>query len=266
MITKTELVSQFRDLGVRMEDALMVHASLRSLGPVDGGPDAVVWALRDAVGSQGSLLTYGSWDRSPYEETLNGACLDAGARAAWPAFDPAVASTYPGFGYLNEVLRRLPGAQRSAHPDASMIAIGPNAGRLLVPHRLGHAFGPGSPLERFLEIDGRVLLLGAPLDAVTVLHYAEAVARISRKRRVTYEMPMLVHGRKVWCQAEDFDSNGILDCFAVEGEMDAVETIARLYVSEGYASVGKVGDATCHLFDARGIVEYGVRWLERLFR
>ncbi|WP_142244972.1 AAC(3) family N-acetyltransferase, partial [Klebsiella pneumoniae] len=35
------------------------------------------------------------------------------------------------------------------------------------------------------------LLLGAPLNSVTALHYAEAVADIPNKRWVTYEMPML---------------------------------------------------------------------------
>jgi hypothetical protein len=91
------------------------------------------------------------------------------------------------------------------------------------------------------------------------------MARIPDKRRVTYEMPILENGRKVWRRAEDFDSNGILDAFRVEGEMDAVETIARLYVSEGRATTGRVGAAACHLFEAEDLVAYGIRWLERLF-
>lgn len=264
-VTMVDLVRDLAALGIQPGDVVMVHASLRAIGPVDGGAATVARALRAAVGDAGTLMAYGSWDRSPYDETLESAVLSPEAREAWPAFDPITAGTYPGFGHLNEHLRRLPGALRSAHPDASMIAVGERAAHLVAPHALGQAFGPNSPLERFVMANGRVLLLGAPPDAVTVLHYAEAVARIPGKRRVRYEMPVLEGGRKVWKPAEEFDSNGILDAFSVEGEMDAVETIARLYLSEERALTGRVGAAACSLIEAQDIVTYGVRWLERLF-
>ncbi|HDK5188857.1 TPA: AAC(3) family N-acetyltransferase, partial [Staphylococcus aureus] len=99
--------------------------------------------------------------------------------------------TYRGFGLLNQFLVQAPGARRSAHPDASMVAVGPLAETLTEPHELGHALGEGSPVERFVRLGGKALLLGAPLNSVTALHYAEAVADIPNKRWVTYEMPML---------------------------------------------------------------------------
>ena len=170
MTTKEDLVGDFGRLGICDGDTIMVHASLKAIGPVDGGPAMIVEALVDAVGQRGNLLAYVSWDRSPYEETLSGRRLSDAEREAWPAFDPATAGTYRGFGVLNDFICGYPGAWRSAHPDASMAAIGPRASELVRPHRLGDAYGPGSPLERFVSMRGRVLMLGAPLDAVTVLH------------------------------------------------------------------------------------------------
>lgn len=264
--THATLVRELRDLGLAAGDVVMVHASLKAIGPVVGGAEAVVAGLLESVLPGGTLMGYASWDRSPYEETLNGATLPAAAREAWPAFDPATAGVWPGFGLLNAFLCAAPGAVRSAHPDASMVAVGARAGELIGEHRLGQAFGPGSPVERLVQMGGKVLMLGAPLDAVTVLHYAEAIADISGKRRVTYEMPMLdATGAKVWRRTEEFDSNHILDCFAAEGAMDAVETIARLYVGDGRGRSGQVGRAACHLFDAGDIVAYGKAWLERNF-
>lgn len=244
----------------------MVHASLKALGPVDGGPAAVVAALMDAVGPRGTIMGYASWDRSPYAETLDGARLDDTARRDWPAFDPATGGVYRGFGLLNHFIAQAPGARRSAHPDASMVALGARAGELAEPHRLGQAFGPGSPIERFIGMGGKILLLGAPLDSVTALHYAEAVADIPGKRRVRYEMPLQgPDGRTVWQTCEDFDSNGILDCFAVEGGPDAVETVARVYVGLGRHREGMVARAHCYLFDARDLVSFGVNWLQEQF-
>lgn len=253
-------------IGIEAGATLIVHASLKSVGRVTGGPAALVSALLDAVEPEGHLLSYASWDRSPYEETLNGRRLGSEERRSWPAFDPATSASYPGFGALNEFLRRHPGALRSANPDASFVAIGPSAHMLVDPHQPGSAYGPGSPLERFLRLDGKVLLLGAPLSTVTLLHYAEAVADIPGKRRVTYEMPVRnASGCKVWQRHEDYDSNGILDCFASPDEPDAIERIATDFVNEGHGVRGRVGQADCYLFEGRPLVDYGIRWLEARF-
>ncbi|CAI9416900.1 hypothetical protein ANOBCDAF_03839 [Pleomorphomonas sp. T1.2MG-36] len=76
MHTEATLAADLRRLGIRPGDLVMVHASLKAIGPVDGGARAIVDALRAAVGPEGTLMGYASWDRSPYEETLNGAVLD----------------------------------------------------------------------------------------------------------------------------------------------------------------------------------------------
>ena len=114
MHTEATLAADLRRLGIRPGDLVMVHASLKAIGPVDGGARAVVDALRAAVGPEGTLMGYASWDRSPYEETLNGNVLDDEARWTWPPFDPATAGTYRGFGLLNRFLVETPGARRSA--------------------------------------------------------------------------------------------------------------------------------------------------------
>lgn len=106
---------------------------------------------------------------------------------------------------------------------------------------------------------------GAP-QIVQALHHAETLADIPNKRRVRYEQPVLdERGRKVWRGAEEFDTNGILDVFAQNGAMDAVETIARAYVAEGRHRAGRVGQANCHLFDAQDLVHFGQAWLEQRF-
>ncbi|KAB2785011.1 aminoglycoside 3-N-acetyltransferase [Brucella anthropi] len=266
MHTRGAIIESLQKLGVQLGDLLMVHASLKAIGPVEGGAETIVAALRSTVGPSGTLMGYASWDKSPYEETLNGARLGDDARRSWPPFNPATAGTYRGFGLLNQFLVQAPGARRSAHPDASMVAVGPLAETLTQPHELGHALGEGSPIERFVRLGGKVLLLGAPLNSVTALHYAEAVADIPNKRRVTYEMPIAgSDGEVVWKTAADFDSNGILDCFAIEGAPDAVETIATAYVQLGRHRGGIVGSAPCYLFDAQDIVSFGVAYLEQHF-
>lgn len=263
---RRRLAREFHALGVRPDDTLMVHASIRSVGPIAGGAKTLLSALRDAVGVGGTLMGFASWRDSPHEETLDGRELPPERREAWPAFDPLSAAVYSGFGMFNELIRMEPDASRSAHPDASMVAVGRHARWLTAHHAFDDAYGPTSPLGRLVEASGRVILLGAPLDSVTILHLAEAVARIPGKRHVSYEMPVLEQdGRKTWVRCSNFDSNGILDCFAMTDGMDAVESMARAYVKQCQHAVGKVGEANCRLFEARDLVAFGVKWLEERF-
>src|SRR5690606_27402989 len=50
------LVQDLRALGVRAGDSLMVHASLRKIGPVQEGANGVIEALDAAVSPGGTLL------------------------------------------------------------------------------------------------------------------------------------------------------------------------------------------------------------------
>lgn len=243
----------------------MVHASLRAVGAIDGGPQVLLDALIEALGPDGTLMAFVSWDRSPYDLTLGCAELPVDRIDVDLRFNPADAAPYPGFGAFNRFICAHPAVERSLHPDASMAAIGRNAAWLVTPHRLGEAYGRGSPVERFLETNGMVLTLGSGPDAITVLHYAEAAARIAGKRRVSYWMPPVAGAGDQWQPVSDWDSNGILDEFTTQEGPDAVECIAREYLELGRHLSGPIGNAHAQLIDATDIVQFGIQWLEQKF-
>ncbi len=51
----------------------------------------------------------------------------------------------------------------------------------------------------------------------------------------------------------------------VLGREDYVGYIARSALAAGKRRSGPVGEATAYLFDARGLVEHAVGWIERTF-
>jgi aminoglycoside N3'-acetyltransferase len=256
-----DLVAQLRAIGVGRGDLLMVHTSLRSVGPVAGGPDGLLAALLEVLGPGGTLAAYVSWQDSSYDATLDGRELSPQERRAWPVFDPAEAPPYDGFGRFNRFICGHPQAHRSGHPDASFAAIGRQAPELTTGHELVDGYGPASPLGRLVDWGGRILMLGAPPGSVTALHLAEAIARVPGKRRVRYEVPVRANGKPCWQQAEEFDTNALLEGFMATG-FDAIEAIATDYVAEGNGRRGPVGSANCWLFEAQDLVSFGVRWLE----
>ena len=111
-------------------------------------------------------------------------------------------------------------------------------------------------------------VLGAPLDTVTLVHHAEAIAEVPGKRRVSYHSPVIVGnpGERLWRTFSDINtSEGALPYERVLGEEDYIEHIARSALAAGAGRSGPVGEAKAHLFDARGLVEHAVRWIERNF-
>ncbi|NEA35342.1 AAC(3) family N-acetyltransferase [Streptomyces sp. SID13031] len=65
----------------------------------------------------------------------------------------------------------------------SFTAVGPAASRLLSAPDDIDPWGEAGPLGQLTEADGQVLLLGAPLDTLTLCHHAEAIADVPGKRR-----------------------------------------------------------------------------------
>jgi len=260
-ITKSRLISDLKKLGIKPGDTIMLHASVKAIGWVVGGPDIVIQALLDALGKNGTLMMLVSWEDSPYNlvewpEDWQRAYLEE-----CPPFDPATSRAYRKWSILTEYLRTWPGAFRSNHPDASFAAVGALARWITENHPLQYGFGPGSPLAKLCEARGKVLLLGAPLNTITLLHYAEHIAKVPNKRTVQYKMPLLLGGRRVWVEIEEFDTCGNI----LPNAKEYFEIIPREFLSSGKGRLDKVGAAQSYLFDTNEFVKFAVKWLERKY-
>lgn len=207
----------------------MVHASIRK---VARDVNEVVSAL---VETAGTVMAYVDWEMSD-------------------VFDPKTSRANPDNGILAETIRAWPGAIRSAHPDAGMSAIGERAAWLTADHPFRYGYGEGSPLAKLVLAGGKVLMLGAPLDTITLLHFSEHSAKIPNKRVIHYTR-RFSDGRVV--DFEEFDTaDPVSDVFAG----DFFGTIAEEF---GKAKVGRAGDAKAQLFDAAELHAFGVAWMER---
>ena len=141
-------------------------------------------------------MAYTGWQDAPPDDLD---ALDEEARRAYleeqPAYDPRVALSRRDHGRVAEVLRTWPGALHSGHPEAGVAAVGPLAGEITASHPYDDAYGAGTPYARLVEAGGQVAMLGAPLDTVTLVHHAEAVARVPRQAPRGLPLPGL-RGRR----------------------------------------------------------------------
>ena len=94
LVTRSRLVKDFSDLGVRPGGVIMLHASVKSVGWVVGGPDVVLHALREALGPDGTLMMYVGWEDGTYEmdswpEAKRRAYLEECPRSTRPRLGPS---------------------------------------------------------------------------------------------------------------------------------------------------------------------------------
>lgn len=256
-----DLVADLHALGLRPGDAVMVHASLRAIGPVQGGHAGVVEAIDRALGPDGtSMMVLGADDPFDFVHERPHAERAALLADAEP-FDAAVTPAQPDVGWLAEVFRRTPGTIVSDHPEGRFGARGAHAARLMADPPWHDYYGPGSALQRLCAMGGRVLRLGADPETVTVLHYAEYLVDLPDKRRVCRTRKVLRDGVACIVDVQCLDdSDGIVDW-----PVDYFGEIVRAYLKTGRASVGRVGGAHSELLDARDIVAFGVDWMARHF-
>jgi aminoglycoside 3-N-acetyltransferase len=237
-------------------DHVLVHAALRRVGRVLGGADAILDALRIAVGPKGTVLGYTDWDGQDDVEAYPDLRDDA------PVFDPLASRAIRENGFFPEMLRTTPGARRSGNPGASMAAIGARAEWFTADHALDYGYGPASPLGKLVEAGGKTLMLGAPLDTMTLLHHAEHLADFSPKRIRHYVTPMREGDRTVWRHFEEFDTTeppeGLPD--------DYFAAIVADFLRTGRGARGRVGEASSVLVAAKEIVPFAVEWIERRLR
>jgi aminoglycoside 3-N-acetyltransferase len=258
-ITRSDLTADLARLGVALGDIVMVHAACNRVGPVLGGPDAIIAALRDAVGSQGTLIAYLDWE-APWEDFKDEhGRIPETLRPHVLPFDPALTRAARQNGMLPEFLRTTPGALRSGNPGASIAALGARAEWLTADHPLDYGYGPGTPLARLVEAKGKVVMLGAPLDTMTLLHHAEHLARLAGKRIILTEVPFATSDGVQWRVIEEFDTSD--PCIPALPD-NFIERIVGDYLATGAGRQGKIGQAPSVLVDAADIIPFAVAWLE----
>jgi aminoglycoside N3'-acetyltransferase len=253
-----QLGDDLRRLGVASGGVVMVHASMRAIGEVEGRAQGVVSALDQAVGPDGTvLMNLGARDDwawiNDHPEGERAALLAGSA-----PFDYLNTPSDPDNGVLAEVFRQTPGTSVNDHPDGRFGGRGRLARQLLAVPLWDDYYGPGSLLERFINVGGKVLRLGADLATVTLLHYAECLVPIEPKRRVRrHHLVLGNNGPEIRIVESLDDSAGIVD---YPGD-DYFAVLLRAYLDTGRAKTGKVGHARSELIDGADLVEFAVAWM-----
>jgi aminoglycoside 3-N-acetyltransferase len=235
--TAASLAADFTSLGLQRDMTVMVHSSLGRVGWTQGGPIAVIQALLEVLGPNGTLVM-------PAESPQ----LSDPTRQ--DVFDPKTTPTT--MGAIPEAFRSCPGTLRSSHPLVSVCANGRHAQAITAEHALEFCEGRGTPFEKLYELDGWTLLLGVGFNRCTSLHYAESL--VPNRRTMVSRFPVIENGVRVWMEKLSMGTDNGTH-FPIVGER---------FVERGCVRTGKVGQADALFFSTRALVDFAAGYFREV--
>lgn len=162
MADPASLIGDFKALGIKPGMDLLVHSSLRRIGPVEGGADTVIDALLSVLGPEGTLMM---------------SAVSGNVTENQPVFD--VRLTPATVGTLPNVFMKRAGVIRSLHPIHSVAALGPRAEFYTAGHlECNTPWSPESPYGKLMRNEGFILFLGTNFTCNTCIHALEIEARV----------------------------------------------------------------------------------------
>lgn len=240
-----------KNIGIQNGDVLEVHASLKSIGYILGGANALLDAILEVLGFEGTLvMSAHSIDNSEpayFQNPPVDISLFKSIRENTPSFKGKF-DDLSGMGQLAIALQKRPSVYFSSHPQVSMMAHGKHAKWITQSHPLNDMFGLKSPLAKMVELKAKVLLIGVEYNSCTGMHLGEY---LSQKRPIVIQGSRMVVGSKEdWVKflSYDFDS-------------DDFNQVGRIMELDNKVSLNLLGNSMVKSFD----LEYAVRSTQKYF-
>ena len=240
MIGKRELIEGFQRAGVESGDTLLVHSSFKSLGGVDGGPQAVIDALLEVLSPEGTLIM----------PTFN---FNFNKGEAWD-----VRTTPSQMGILTELVRLDPRAKRVFHPFYSFAVIGKHADDL-TRERYKSSYERSSVFGKLRDLDGKIMIIGLDYThSLTFVHHVEQM------EGVDYRFIKAFSG-----EVTDENGHTTTDTFYMlvrdldKGVITEVNPMGALLEELGVVKVHKIGDAEVKIMKANPAYDAIAREMKR---
>lgn len=221
--TRETLARDYKKIGLKGGDVVLVRASLKSIGAPDlENKQDHVDAILDVIGERGTLVGL-SFSRSfarPFCFPPKNFVFDENT--------PAITG-----GFVNLMLLH-PERQRSKHPTNSFVAIGEKANEILSGHdEREHSY---YPMEKLLAQNGKMLLVGCIEDSpgFTTVHLAE------------YNLGLLKKIMFPWIHRVFYSKNGEVRLFKraeVGGDSNTFSKFYPLYREKNLLKEGLIGEA-----------------------
>ena len=247
LLTKEELVKELRLLGLSRGMLLLVEADSDRLPYLVGGEQALVDALMEVVGYEGTIVC-----ASFTSELLDPACIPEcpfpyesweEIRCNALPYQPKLSLPKYSDPFVRQFLRN-DGIVRSYHPLYSFAAWGKYAKVICRRHPLHFGLNEESPLGRICDLNGYVLLLGTSFEKACI--HALAQYRSQRLPICIRRLPVEKNTSLLWKDVLDYR----LDHSRISAVQEMMED--RRTISYSYLGNARITLFSAHEADAVG--------------
>jgi len=235
MYTKDDLKNAIKEMGIKSNDTLFIHSSMKAIGEVEGGADTVLDVFMEYLSEGLLILPTHTWAYMSEEHNL---------------FDPEEEPACVGI--LPNLFMKRKNVVRSLNPTHSVAAYGADSIEYIKGEdEQSTPCAAGGCYDRLRERNAKILLLGVDHSRNTYIHCVEELLEVPE--RLTEE-PVLFYIK--------MPDGSIKECY-----MHRHYNRVSEHLSENYPKLEQAfyenkvtkkvtfGDATCILCDANGIFE-----------
>jgi len=228
-----EFSNKFFELGVKKGDVLLVHSSLLNFGtPTDCKiskvPSQLFSDLRDTIGDEGNIAV----------PTFN---FDFCKGLAFNRQE----TPSKNMGVFSEFVRKLPIAQRSHHPMQSIAVVGRQSG-YIIENDTESAFSPEGPFDRLKELEGKILLLGADFNSVSIIHLIEEKYNVPYRYWKTFSGTYTdnndTYNKSYKTFVRSLENNPILKMYSIERELKRIKKLQEAPIGGGVIKIFDIKD------------------------
>lgn len=230
MYNKQDLISDLQTMGIKPDDAVMVHSSMKAIGAVDGGANTVIDAFQEYL-SQGLFMAPAhTWAQMSTEYNI---------------FDPTCEPACVGI--IPNILLKRANAFRSLHPTHSIVASGVGAEGYVQ----GEEFAttpcpPNGCWDRLRKIHAKILLIGVTHARNTFIHSIEEVLDVPERfttEPTHFKIKMPDGSMRDVSMYRHYNSK-------MAHISESFDKLSEAYFESGAAKKVTFGDAECILCDA----------------
>jgi len=248
MHTLVTLLEDLRKTNINKEGTVLVHSSMKAIGEVFGGANAVLDALTEFMRDGLLLLPTHTWDENNLIDNI---------------YD--VRTEKSCVGILSEIFRQRPDVVRSMHPSHSVAAFGKrNREYVWKDWKLIERDGIITPCPRYgcfgslYDENAQILFLGAPLKTNTYLHGVEEILDIPDRLKSDPRRVGLV------------DADGNRSEVDLIGHHNSLGDVSQNYgkikealMKKGFAKECTIGDATCYVIQVKEMTDMVLEFLRK---
>jgi aminoglycoside 3-N-acetyltransferase len=243
-VTANQVSDTLFRLGIRPGDGLLIHSAIQYLGYPEGGLEMYYRVICRSLNINPSLA-----DQVPGVNGTLAAPAFNFAFAQEGGYDPMNTPSV-GMGAFSEYVRTRPEARRTPHPMQSLAVVGGYAADLASRDTLC-AFDSGSAFERMLELGFKLLLLGADIQAVSMLHYSEQRAAVPyrywKEFSGSYRTPQGWERRSYRLFARDLDIDARIELYPVQKRLQEQGQWCSLPLNYGEVAVCRLADLVAEI-------------------